>query len=78
MGSEEPLVTCDPDVLGGKPVFRNTRIPVLQILRHYYVEKWSVEEIVSEYPSLDPQTVRRVIEEYEKNGGVLRVRFVVR
>lgn len=30
--TEEPGVTCDPEVMGGVPCIRGTRIPVVTIL----------------------------------------------
>jgi uncharacterized protein (DUF433 family) len=30
----EPLVTVDPEILGGTPVFRGTRVPIQALLDH--------------------------------------------
>ena len=49
-------ITIDCDVLGGKPVVRNTRIAVawvIELLAH----GWSIEEITHEYPALTAEDV---------------------
>jgi uncharacterized protein (DUF433 family) len=51
------LVVTDPDILGGDPVFRGTRVPVHSIAA--MLEQGSTEaDILKGYPRLTPQMVR--------------------
>ena len=53
-------ISVNPDVLAGKPVIKGTRIPVYLILQLLENGK-SIQEIVSDYPSLSVQDVRNAI-----------------
>lgn len=45
------LVTTDPDVLGGTPVFTGTRVPVA-VLFENLADGLSLDEILDSYPTL--------------------------
>ena len=45
------LIHRDASILGGKPVFRGTRISVEQVLRHL-AAKWSQNDLLENYPTL--------------------------
>ena len=45
------LVTIDPEILGGTPVFAGTRIPVA-VLFENQADGLSLEEILDSYPTL--------------------------
>ncbi len=45
------LVTVDPEILGGTPVFRGTRVPV-KTLFEYLEDNYSLEEFVECFPSV--------------------------
>jgi uncharacterized protein (DUF433 family) len=45
------LVTIDPEILGGTPVFVGTRIPVA-VLFENLADGLSLEEILDSYPTL--------------------------
>ena len=47
----EPLFTSDPEVLGGRLVFRGTRIPV-EVLFDNLADGMSLDEILGAYPTL--------------------------
>ena len=47
------MVTTDPDILGGDPVFKRTRVPV-HLIATLLVEGSSKAEILESYPSLTP------------------------
>ena len=54
------LIESDPEILGGKPVVRGTRIPVDLILE--LVEAgYSPEEIAEEYPELKPEIIIQLV-----------------
>lgn len=46
------IVTSDPAVLAGRPVFRGTRVPV-EILFDNLADGMSLDEILAEYPTID-------------------------
>ena len=56
----EELVTSNPDVLGGRRVFRNTRVPV-EVLFENLVDGLSLDEILDSYPTLDRDDVVAVL-----------------
>ena len=45
------LVTIDPDVLGGTPVFKGTRVPV-KTLFEYLENSYSLDEFLECFPSV--------------------------
>ena len=52
----------DPEVLGGRPVFRGTRIPV-EVVFENLADGLSIDEIVESYPTLDKQDVLALLSE---------------
>jgi uncharacterized protein (DUF433 family) len=56
------LITKNPSVLGGRPVFRGTRVPI-ETLFENLADGLSVDEIVSSYPSLDRDDLVAVLEQ---------------
>ena len=57
----ESLFTCDPAVMGGRPVFRGTRIPV-EVLFENLADGMSLDEILDAYPGLPPDSAVAAIE----------------
>ncbi|MFX1345143.1 MAG: DUF433 domain-containing protein [Promethearchaeota archaeon] len=55
------LVESNPEILGGKPVIKGTRIPVALIYELLGLN-YSVDEIQKEYPHLDRKILLKVIE----------------
>lgn len=53
-------IVSDPDILGGKPVIRGTRISV-EFLLELVASGGSVADIVAAYPFLAPADVRQAI-----------------
>jgi uncharacterized protein (DUF433 family) len=64
--SEDYLVVSDPDVCGGKPVVRGTRVPVQYILE-LWDRGYSVERIHEEYQSVPKELIEKVIKALEAN-----------
>ena len=58
------LITTDPDILGGTPVFKNTRVPV-KTLFEYLEDNYSLEEFLQCFPSVSSDLARRVLERSE-------------
>jgi uncharacterized protein (DUF433 family) len=48
---DQQLVTIDPEILGGTPVFTGTRVPVA-VLFENLADGLSLEEIIDAYPTL--------------------------
>jgi uncharacterized protein (DUF433 family) len=63
--SFDDLITIDPDILGGTPVFKGTRVPV-RTLFEYLENDYSLEEFLECFPSLSREMVRKVLERSEQ------------
>ena len=57
----DPLFTSDPDVMGGRLVFRGTRIPV-EVLFDNLADGMSLDEILDAYPTLNREDAVFAIE----------------
>lgn len=51
MASALPVVHCDPDILGGAPVFVGTRVP-LRALFDYLAGGHPLAEFLDDFPSV--------------------------
>ena len=58
------LITVDPDVLGGTPVFRGTRVPV-RTLFDYLEGSYSLDEFLECFPSVTREMACRMLERSE-------------
>ncbi len=54
------IIECNPQILGGKPVIKGTRIPV-DLIFELVGASVPVEEILDDYPSLTREVVEKVI-----------------
>jgi uncharacterized protein (DUF433 family) len=52
-------INSDPDMLGGKPVVRGTRLAVDFILG-LLADGWTEQEVLDNYPTLTPEGLRGV------------------
>jgi uncharacterized protein (DUF433 family) len=58
------LITIDPDILGGVPVFKGTRVPVKSLFE--YLEKdYTLEEFVECFPAVSKEMARKLLERSE-------------
>ena len=57
MPTLESVVRCDPDVLGGTPVFAGTRVPVKNLL-DYLAAGDSLERFIDHFPSVTRESGR--------------------
>ena len=55
------LITIDPEILGGVPVFKGTRVPV-KTLFEYLENDYSLEEFLECFPSVTRDLARKVLE----------------
>jgi len=54
-------VTVSPDILGGTPVFKNTRVPI-KILFDYLQGGDNIQEFLDNYPTVEKTFVQKVLE----------------
>ena len=59
------LIAIDPEILGGAPVFKGTRVPV-KTLFEYLEKDYSVEEFLECFPSVSRDLVNKVLERSEQ------------
>ena len=62
--SSTELITVNPEILGGTPVFKGTRVPV-RTLFEYLERGYSLEEFIECFPSVTKDMARRVLERSE-------------
>ena len=62
--STNELITVDPDILGGTPVFKGTRVPV-KTLFEYLEDNYSLDEFLECFPSVTREMARRILERSE-------------
>lgn len=58
------LITVDPDILGGTPVFKGTRVPV-KTLFDYLAGDYALQEFLECFPSVTREMACRVLERSE-------------
>jgi len=63
---KQPIVSCDPEVLGGAPVFSGTRVPV-QTLVDYLEAGDSIDEFLEGFPSVTREQVIAFLEEAKES-----------
>jgi uncharacterized protein (DUF433 family) len=58
----------DPEVLGGTPVFRGTRVPVRTLIE-YLEGGQTVDEFVDDFPSVRRDQVVAILNEFAEQRG---------
>lgn len=58
----EKVISCNPDVMGGTPVFAGTRVPV-QTLLDYLEAGDSIDEFLAGFPSVTREQVVEFLEQ---------------
>ena len=59
------LITIDPEILGGTPVFKGTRVPV-KTLFEYLENDYSLEQFLECFPSVSRELACKVLERSEE------------
>lgn len=59
--SLDDLIVSTPGILGGRPVFRGTRVPV-EVLFENLADGMSLDEILDDFPTLDRNDMVLVLE----------------
>jgi uncharacterized protein (DUF433 family) len=62
MASTESVIVKDPQILGGEPVFRNTRVP-FQALIDYLEGGETLDEFLSDFPTVTRDAVIAALEQ---------------
>ena len=60
--AKQSLITTTPDILGGTPVFRGTRVPV-QTLIEYLEGGQTIDEFLDGFPTVSREQVIAFLEE---------------
>ena len=58
----ESVITRDPEILSGEPVFRGTRVP-FQALLDYFEGGETLEQFLSDFPGVTRETAIAALEE---------------
>jgi len=58
------LITVDPDILGGTPVFKGSRVPVKSLFE-YLERDYTLEEFLECFPSVTREMACKVLERSE-------------
>ena len=56
------VVVSDPDIAGGEPIFRGTRVPVATLFEHLE-EGDSLQDFLDGFPTVDHQDVMTLLRE---------------
>ncbi len=59
---KQPLITSTPDILGGTPVFRGTRVPA-QTFIEYLEGGQTIDEFLDGFPTVSREQVIAFLEE---------------
>ena len=57
----DDVITKDPDILGGTPIFRGTRVP-FQALLDYLEGGQTLDEFLEDFPSVTRETAVHALE----------------
>ena len=59
---DDLVISCDPEVMGGTPVFAGTRVPV-QTFLDYLEAGDSIDDFIRGFPSVGRELVIRFLEQ---------------
>jgi uncharacterized protein (DUF433 family) len=55
------VITIDPEILGGIPVFRGTRVPVKTLLDYLASGVNNMQDFIEDYPSVNPTDAKQLL-----------------
>jgi uncharacterized protein (DUF433 family) len=55
------IIDSNPEIFGGKPIVKGTRIPVELVFELFALEM-SFDEIIEDYPSLTEEILKKMLE----------------
>ncbi|MDX2002190.1 MAG: DUF433 domain-containing protein [Chitinophagales bacterium] len=59
------IVTIDSEILGGQPVFKNTRVPIDSLFAHFEMGL-SLDDFLNDFPSVSKVQALKVLEMAER------------
>jgi uncharacterized protein (DUF433 family) len=59
--TERDVISCDPDVVGGTPVFKGTRVPAATLF-DYLMQEGVLDEFYDEFPTVTEEHVLGVLQ----------------
>jgi uncharacterized protein (DUF433 family) len=62
LGMDTTVISRDPDVMGGTPVFAGTRVPVRTLLEHLEAGE-SIDDFLAGFPAVRREQVVRFLEQ---------------
>ena len=63
--NSDNLITVDPEILGGTPVFKGTRVPVKSLFE-YLEDNYSLDEFLECFPTVTRAQAQRTLERSEQ------------
>ena len=60
--AHQSLITFDPEILGGTPVFSGTRVPV-QALFEYLEDNYSLDEFIKCFSNCQSEMAHRILKQ---------------
>ena len=57
---KQSVINIDPEILGGTPVFRGTRVPI-KFLFDYLEGEESIETFIEHYPTVTKEQITEVL-----------------
>ena len=72
--AQELIISRDPEVMGGTPVFAGTRVPVQALIDHLVAEK-ALEDFASGFPRVGIEGARELLQRIGEliESGELRI-----
>ena len=58
------LITVDPDILGGTPIFKGTRVPVKSLF-DYLEDDYALDEFLESFPTVTREMACRLLQRSE-------------
>lgn len=55
-------IVSDPEILGGTPVFKGTRVPVKTLFDYLSSGIYTLQDFLEDFPSVDAEDAKKVIE----------------
>jgi uncharacterized protein (DUF433 family) len=62
--STTPVIISDPEIMGGKPIFRGTRVPLQNLIDH--LENSTLEEFLEDFPGVSRAMAITALEEVHR------------
>ena len=64
--SKSSVYQCDPEILGGSPVFAGTRVPIQSLFEHLQAGD-SIDGFLEGFPSVKREQIVQLLEEFKQH-----------